>query len=329
MADWSKIFEQRLQTVLSESKNKEKKERQLHAGAGGSASVDFDLTPPPTTSRKRGASLTTLPPRPLDPTAAFFDSIRRQRYPDGDDVGGSGHGETALWHRERATAIMMTPAAQTVDTPASFSTGQADMKELQGSYSKRAKDLHSEATQRMAAVQETFGNRLARMADQEEAFLHLFADKQAQFNKPATAWTVKIQTREKGSNSTNSSSCRKNGQLANQKPVEKEERIVDRIATMRASAAALEADLAKLWQTWEQAQGDAATALRTVLGDGEEGHEAQHLDRILAEADKELEAAAAEALKEMRHNEKTFRKLILAEECKLAQTMLARQSKYD
>lgn len=169
---------------------------------------------------------------------------------------------------------------------------------LAESYSFRAEELHAEAANHMACVQNMLIYELRNMAEKEDAFLSTVADKQVHFSRPAEAWMVKVQTL-------------KNSNIHGGAPIEKEkdERIVDRIATIRAAAALLESDLEKLWAEWGQAHSEATDVLQAMMGekDGGGSEDDEERDQILAKAKKELDAAAAEATKEMKENEKVCR----------------------
>ncbi|KJR84525.1 uncharacterized protein SPSK_09495 [Sporothrix schenckii 1099-18] len=319
MADWSEIFEQRLQTVLQD--DKEQGAKGVGSGASALSSRDLDLTPPPTHHKV-----------PIDPTGAFFESIQNQSRSSSlvakatmtNHAVGSGHHAFQYFEPSSASSFsslrtVVTPAAQILRTastsPPVIEIDRPDLTGLQESYSSRAEELHSEATNRMAAAQDELEAELGRMAQREEAFLSNVAGKQAHFSRSAESWMVKVQTRENTGR----------GDVGGGGPVEKDERIVDRIEMVRAAAVALESDLEKLWKEWDQAHNEATDVLQAMTSENED----EERDQILAKAKKELDAAAAEATKEMKENEKTFKKAIFAEECKLAQMMLSRQSKYD
>ncbi|KAL1902864.1 GTPase activating factor [Sporothrix stenoceras] len=317
MADWSELFQQRLQTVFQDDNRHNEKGFESHTG-GAFSGLNFDLTPPPTHHKAA----------PTDPTGAFFESIRNQSRSGGGQAKAVtmttpsyavGSGNYAFQYGEPSSVssrAIITPAAQVIRTTSpTMGIDWPDLKGLQESYSTRAEELHAEAANRMASAQDMLEVELGRMAQKEDAFLSTVADKQAHFSRPAEAWMVKVQTRE----NNNSGS-----------PVEKEkdERIVDRIATIRAAAATLESDLEKLWAEWGQAHSEATDVLQAMTGKNGDDEDEER-DQILAKAQKELDVVATEATKEMKENEKTFKKAIFAEECKLAQMMLSRQSKYD
>ncbi|EPE08301.1 hypothetical protein F503_01084 [Ophiostoma piceae UAMH 11346] len=308
MTDWSDIFEKRLQTVLGDD------------GSSARKAAALDLTPPTTAHRGLGHQQQ----RSKDPTSAFFESMRRQ----------SGGGQVSRYDNG---GPVMTPAAQTSAASPAFAVDtEQPIKRLQGkatsnstrvlsrcyplttseSYSNRARDLHGEAMKRLDDVQETLEAELAFMAQQAEQFLSAAAEKQAHISRPAEKWVVKIQTREGPPKSAMKTTSHK------------DERVVDRIATIRETADALKSDLARLWEQWNVAHKEASTILQAITSDAPTTAHSD-ADEIMAKAEKELTAAAAEAMKEMKENEKTFKKLIYAEECKIAQTMLSRQSKYD
>lgn len=179
------------------------------------------------------------------------------------------------------------------------------------SYSGRAEDLHREATERMNHVRDVLEAELARMARTEDAFLSTVAAKQSRFSQPADAWMVKVQMRD-NRQPQQPPPQQPSSQSANAPdgPVEKDERVVDRMAAMRAAAATLEADLARLWAEWGQAHAEVTEVLQAMTGDhggddnGDDDNEGQ---KILDQAEKELSAAAAEAVAEMTENEKVDR----------------------
>lgn len=148
----------------------------------------------------------------------------------------------------------------------------------------------------MANAQDLLEAELGRMSQMEDAFLSAVADKQAHFSRPAEAWMVKVQTRENNGSGI--------GSVSGGGSVEKDERIVDRIAAIRAAAATLESDLDGLWAEWGQAHNKATDMLQAMTGDNNgAGGDDEERDQILARAKTELDAAAAEATKEMKENE--------------------------
>ncbi|CAK7263197.1 GTPase activating factor [Sporothrix epigloea] len=320
MADWSEIFEQRLHTVL-----------EGETGANGRAfpssgkDYDFELTPPPTRYRI-GTVLDSA--AESDPTSAFFESIQKQNRPrsrcTGYALGGNNDGKVrdSLHYEAVSTHGMFTPAVQMARALSPVDDiDRPDMKELQECYSTRAQELHSEATKRMTEAGDKLKEELATMAAHEDAFLSMVAGKQSRFSQPVETWTVKVQTRNK------QGGYGKNTDTERSDSIIKEERIVDRIEATSAAAASLQSDLKQLWAEWGQAHAEANEVLHAIASGGNERD--VEFKQILATAETEMNAAAAEAIKEMNDNEKAFKKIILAEECKLAQMMLSRQSKYD
>ncbi|CAK7202760.1 GTPase activating factor [Sporothrix eucalyptigena] len=315
MADWSEIFEQRLQTVLQDGKRAD-------ANTFSSA-FDVDLRPPPTSNK---VGTVQRPAAPSDPTNVFFESIRNQSRPSNRPstsyaVGGSGRRHSFQYSEPSTSRGVFTPAAQMIRASSPVDDiERPDIKELHESYSNRAEELQSEATDRMNQARDVLEAELARMVEREDAFLSTVAGKQFHFSQPAEAWMVKVQMRDKVGVDDNDQGG----------PVEKDERIVDRIAAVRTTAATLESDLERLWAEWGQAHTEATDVLNAMISGNDGGDGADdEFNEILAKVEKELNAAAAEAIKEMNENEKTFKNIILAEECKLAQMMLSRQSKYD
>ena len=167
------------------------------------------------------------------------------------------------------------------------------------SYSSRAAALHSEATDRMTAVSDRLETELVHMAARDDAFLSTVVDRQFRFSQPAEAWMVKVQTRESHDGAVGG------GPVGGGGPVEKEERIVDRIAAIRAAAATLEGDLERLWAEWGKAHAEATGALAAMTASGG-GEDDEEFHQIIAKAEKELNAASAEAIKEMHDNEKVM-----------------------
>ncbi|CAK7268344.1 GTPase activating factor [Sporothrix epigloea] len=345
MTDWSEIFEQRLQAVLQD-------ESGANESAFPSSGIDYDLelTPPPTRHR---ISIAQRPTAHIDPTSAFFESIQNQSRPRGRGASyvlgnNSDRGRYPLHYGETLSSRgMFTPAAQITRTSSPLDEiDRPDMKELQECYSSRAQELHSEATKRMTEAGAMLQEELGRMAAHEDSFLSMLADKQSRFSQPAEAWMVKVQMRDNHGGPGNSVGTAGGGPVGGGS-VAKNERIVDRIAAISAAAANLESDLTQLWAEWGQAHAEAKEVLQAMSSGG--GERDEEFQGILAKAKTELDAAAAEVMKEMDDNEKvrprsaccvgslkmianvikTFKKMILAEECKLAQMMLSRQSKYD
>ncbi|CAK7228395.1 GTPase activating factor [Sporothrix bragantina] len=335
MADWSEVFEQRLQTVLQDGA---RADVDAFPSSGFDLDLDLDLTPPPTQNR---TATVQHPVAPSDPTSAFFESIRNQSRPASRStnyyaIGGSNGGRNrySLQYNEVSSSRgMFTPAAQVIRASSPMDEiERPDIKDLQESYSSRAEELHSEATQRMKETSEVLEAELVRMAAHEDAFLSTVADKQFRFSQPADAWMVKVQMRDNNNGGTGGVDGDDTVDFMSGGPVggasvEKDERIVDRIAAIRAAATTLESDLERLWAEWDQANTEATEALNAITAGSGDSDDEYH--QIIAKAEKELNAAAAEANKEMNENEKTFKKIILAEECKLAQMMLSRQSQYD
>jgi hypothetical protein len=307
MPDWSEIFEQRLQTVLQDGKGQSGK----RVDSTTSAFPDFDLHLTPSPTHNKVAT---------DPTGAFFESIRNQSRSCGQPTTNSyavGSGSYAFQHGESSPSssssrAITTPAAQVIRALSpTMDINRPDLKGLQGrlpsgllikrhhpnpcleSYSTRAEELYAEATSRMASAQDQLEAELGGMAQKEDAFLSSVADKQAHFSRPAEDWMVKVQTRET------------NGSGGVGGPAEMYERIVDRIAMIRAAAATLEGDLEKLWAEWGQAHSEATDVLQAMAGDNNgAGGDDEERDQILAKAKKELDAAVAEATREMKENEK-------------------------
>ena len=143
---------------------------------------------------------------------------------------------------------------------------------------------------RLDDVQEALEAELAYMAQQAEQFLSTAAEKQTHMSRPAEEWVVKIQTREGPKSAMKTTS-------------QKDERVVDRIATIRETADALKSDLARLWEQWNVAHKEANTILQAITSDAPKTAHGD-ADEIMAKAEKELKAAAAEAMKEMKENEK-------------------------
>lgn len=141
---------------------------------------------------------------------------------------------------------------------------------------------------------------LVRMAAHEDSFLSILAGKQSRFSQPAEAWMVKVQMRDNHGGPGDSIDTAGGGPVGGGSVV-KNERIVDRIAAISAAASNLESDLTQLWAEWGQAHTEAKEVLQAMSSDGDRDDEFQE---ILAKAKTELDAAAAEAIKEMDDNEK-------------------------
>ncbi|CAK7223499.1 GTPase activating factor [Sporothrix curviconia] len=338
MTDWSDLFEQRLQTVLQDGPGAD-----ANAFSSSGFDLDLELAPPPTTMTQHRSGTVQQPSAPSDPTSAFFESIRNQSRPGSRStgyyaVGGSSAGRSRHAHHsvqyggeETASRGIFTPKAQMMRASSPVDEMERPgIKELHESYSSRAEELHSEATDRMTEASNMLEAELVRAAAHEDAFLATVADKQFRFSQPAEVWMVKVQMRDNHGGDHVFDPMSGGGPVGGSigDPAEREERIVDRIAAIRAAAATLESDLERLWAEWGQAHTEATALLHAMTTAGGGDHDDEYY-QILAKAEKELNTAAAEANKEMHENEKSFKKTILAEECKLAQMMLSRQSKYD
>lgn len=123
MTDWSEVFEQRLQTVLQDSKA-------VETAAGFVPGHDLEQTP---SSTCYGGGTTQRVAAPTDPTSSFFESIRKQ-----SRSGGGGHyavgGVTksqGFQHGEPSRG-MFTPAAQVIRTSSPDGMDRAGIKDLQG-----------------------------------------------------------------------------------------------------------------------------------------------------------------------------------------------------
>ncbi len=152
----------------------------------------------------------------------------------------------------------------------------------------------------LTSTQDELDEQLATMAYEEGAFLSAVMEKQAQFGKPTELWMVKIQTREKQQQGRSGLPSSRANLLT-----ERDERIVDRIMSVGAAATALESGIKLLWEEWSKAQDDATTVLQALMGGyGESSRNDDTFNKILAKAEGELSAAAAEAVEEMKANEK-------------------------
>lgn len=137
MADWSEMFEQRLQTVLQDGSGHNGKGPEGDAN-GALSGLDFDLTPPPTHHKA-----------PMDPTCAFFESIQNQGR---SGCGGGqvravtakttpsyavGSGNYAFQYGEPSSSsrAFITPAAQIIRASSPMmDIDRPDLKGLQGEY---------------------------------------------------------------------------------------------------------------------------------------------------------------------------------------------------